>query len=264
MKRAITIFLIGIMMLVMSACGGKTTLDETGTESKPIEATIKQDSSESETESVKDEEIHYADMLPVTSDYFKNGEVSIIDQDGGTSYSFRVVNYQDGEYEEYIEACKSNGFNDVTYEGENDGGKMFYAYSSDGKYYLQVMLGYQIEAIDITCKESTKDRTDSNTTSEESELSVETSDNGEISPEFKEAMDNYEEFFDEYCEFMKKYTNSDDATSMLTDYADYMAKYAETMEKMEAINQDELSTAEVAYYAEVSARISQKLLEVAQ
>ena len=77
-------------------------------------------------------------------------------------------------------------------------------------------------------------------------------------------MDSYEEFFDEYYEFMKKYTNSDDATSMLTDYADYMAKYAETMEKMEAINQDELSTAEAAYYAEVSSRISQKLLEVAQ
>lgn len=266
MKRVITIFLIGIMMLVMSGCGGETTSDEIEmeTESESIKATSEQDSSDSESESEKDEEICYADMLPVTSDYFKNGEVSIIDQDGGTSYSFRVANYQDGEYEEYIEACKSNGFNDVTYEGENDGGKMFYAYSSDGKYYLQVMLGYQIEAIDITCKESTKDRTDSNTTSEENESSVETSDNGEISPEFKEAMDSYEEFFDEYYEFMKKYTKSDDATSMLTDYADYMAKYAETMEKMEAINQDELSTAEAAYYAEVSARISQKLLEVAQ
>ena len=77
-------------------------------------------------------------------------------------------------------------------------------------------------------------------------------------------MDSYEEFFNEYCEFMKKYTNSDDAASMLADYTDYMTKYTETMEKMDTINQDELSTAEVAYYTEVSARISQKLLEVAQ
>lgn len=266
MKRVITILLIGIMMLIMSACGVKTASIDTETESKSIEATNEQDSSisESKTESEKDEESHYADILPVTNDYFKNGEVSIIDQDGGTSYSFRIINYQDGEYEKYIEACKSNGFDDVTYEGENDGGKMFYAYSSDGKYYLQVMLGYQIEAIDITCKESTKDRTDSNITSKENESSIETSDDGEINPEFKETMDSYEEFFDKYCEFMKKYSNSDDVTSMLTDYTDYMTRYTETMKKMEAINQNDLSTAEVAYYTEVSARISQKLLEIAQ
>lgn len=63
---------------------------------------------------------------------------------------------------------------------------------------------------------------------------------------------------------MKKYSNSDDVTSMLTDYTDYMTQYAETMKKMEAINQNDLSTAEVAYYTEVSAKISQKLLEIAQ
>lgn len=271
MKRAITIFLIGIMMLVMSACGGKPASDEIEMESESVGTTEEQDSSTSDTKTESSEdEIHYADLLPVTTDYFKNGEISIIDPDGGTAYSFRVANYQDGEYEEYIEACKSNGFDDVTYEGENDGGKMFYAYSGDGKYYLQVMLGYQIEAVDIICKESTKDRGDSSTASEESETpkepatSEETSNNSNISPEFKEAMDSYEEFFNEYCEFMKKYTNSDDAASMLADYTDYMTKYTETMEKMDTINQDELSTAEVAYYTEVSARISQKLLEVAQ
>ena len=245
MKRAITIFLIGIMMLVMSACGWKPASDEIEMESESVGTTEEQDSSTSDTKTESSEdEIHYADLLPVTTDYFKNGEISIIDPDGGTAYSFRVANYQDGEYEEYIEACKSNGFDDVTYEGGNEGGIIF--------------------------KESTKDRGDSSTASEESETpkepatSEETSNNSNISPEFKEAMDSYEEFFNEYCEFMKKYTNSDDAASMLADYTDYMTKYTETMEKMDTINQDELSTAEVAYYTEVSARISQKLLEVAQ
>lgn len=282
MKRKTTVLLAGIMVLALVGCGEKDASVEAGqsiesaTESQiepvtesPVESVtekpVESSTEDPEEVNIDDEsDILYADLLPVTSDYFESGEITIIDPDGGSAYAFRVTNYQEGEYEAYTEACKNIGFDDVTYEGENDGGKMFYAYSGDGKYYLQVMLGYQIEAIDISCKESTKDRTSSNSTSEENETSVEVTDNSEISSEFKEAMDSYEKFFDEYCEFMKKYANSDDQTSMLTDYTDYMAQYTETMEKMEAINQDELSTAEVAYYAEVSARISQKLLEVTQ
>jgi len=39
----------------------------------------------------------------------------------------------------------------------------------------------------------------------------------------------------------KKYQESDDTTSMLTDYMDYMTRYAEMMEKLEAVDQKELS-----------------------
>ena len=62
-----------------------------------------------------------------------------------------------------MEACKNIGFSDVTYEGENDGGKMFFAYTEDGEYYLEVMLGKQIEAIDVCCKTSTEDKADEGT-----------------------------------------------------------------------------------------------------
>lgn len=88
------------------------------------------------------------------------------------------------------------------------------------------------------------------------------SETDDISPEFKEAMDSYEIFFDEYCEFMKKYSETEDTSSMLVDYAKYMGQYAETMAKMSAINEDELSDAELLYYIEVTGRITTKLSEV--
>lgn len=87
---------------------------------------------------------------------------------------------------------------------------------------------------------------------------------GSVTPEFKEAMDSYERFFDEYVEFMKKYSSSDDALAMLTDYSKYMITYAETMEKMEATNTDDLSAEDMAYYIDTMARIQKKLLEAAE
>ena len=122
------------------------------------EVSVPNAASETETESGENEtsDMKFAELLPKTEDYFKTADIIIITPDDGTSYSFRIENYQDGEYEAYVEACKNMGFDDVSYEGENDGGKMFFAYSSDGKYYLQITFGYQIEAIDIVCKISTE------------------------------------------------------------------------------------------------------------
>lgn len=84
-----------------------------------------------------------------------------------------------------------------------------------------------------------------------------------VTPEFKAAMDSYEAFFDEYCEFMK--AMSDDPTNFayLMEYAEMMTKYAEMTEKLDAIDEDELSPADSAYYIEVMARIDAKLLEAA-
>lgn len=83
-------------------------------------------------------------------------------------------------------------------------------------------------------------------------------------PEFKEALDSYEEFFNEYVEFMKKYMNSTDTVGMLKDYTEYMSKYADMMQKLEKLGDEEMNTAEAAYYLEVTTRINKKLLEVAQ
>lgn len=84
-------------------------------------------------------------------------------------------------------------------------------------------------------------------------------------PEFKKAMDSYEAFMNEYCNLVNKYAESDGTdVGFLTDYADYMSKYAEVAEDFEAWDNGEMNTAETAYYIEVQARISKKLLEVAE
>lgn len=87
-----------------------------------------------------------------------------------------------------------------------------------------------------------------------------------IRPEFKEMMDSYEAFFDEYIAFMEKYRNADGtaALSMLSDLSSYMTKYADYMARLNAVDQDELSTEEALYYLEVATRINQKLIGTLQ
>ena len=76
-------------------------------------------------------------------------------------------------------------------------------------------------------------------------------------------MDSYEKFFDEYVAIMKKYSANPADLSILTDYAKYMGQYADMMQKLEKWENEDLNTAEAAYYVDVQVRISQKLLEVA-
>ena len=94
--------------------------------------------------------------------------------------------------------------------------------------------------------------------------SADIADAAGVTPEFKEMMDAYEAFFDEYIEFMQKYVGADSisALGMAADYADYMARYVETMQKLEALDQSELSDADVLYYTDVYTRIMKKLAAV--
>ena len=106
----------------------------------------------------KTNSIKYADMIPSPEEYFKNGEVSIIDADGGKAYILQVRNFEDEEYKLYVLKCKEMGFTIVSYESENDGGKMFGAYTEDGKYWIEVLLGNDSGILSITCKENTKNK----------------------------------------------------------------------------------------------------------
>ncbi len=91
-------------------------------------------------------------------------------------------------------------------------------------------------------------------------------DNGEddtIDPQFKAAMDSYEKFFDEYVAIMKKYNEDPTDMSILDDYIAYMGQYADVMQELEQWGKEDLNATELAYYMDVQARISKKLLEVA-
>lgn len=101
------------------------------------------------------------------------------------------------------------------------------------------------------------------TTPEPTADETEKPDDNTIGKEFKAAMDGYEKFIDEYVTILKKYQKDPTDLSILTDYAKYMGEYADMMQKFEKWENEDLNTAETAYYIEVQARISKKLLEIA-
>ena len=89
----------------------------------------------------------------------------------------------------------------------------------------------------------------------------ENKDDDTIDPDFKAAMDSYEKFMDEYVAFMKKYKNNPTDLSLLSDYAEYMSDYADFVADFEGWENEDLNAAELAYYVDVQARVSKKLLE---
>ncbi len=92
----------------------------------------------------------------------------------------------------------------------------------------------------------------------------ETSTETGLRPKFKEAMDSYEAFYDEYCEFMKKYKANPTDLTLLTQYTTMLTKLSDMNAKFKAWKSEDLNAEELKYYLEVSNRVMQKMLEVAQ
>ena len=182
------------------------------------------------------------------------------------------------DYDAYVDECSEKGFtvdyqkgDDYYYANNADGYHLSLKYEGNNTMFVRIDEPDNAEDVASEADDNMEEETiiDESNSSEDKDL--ENNENAEetaesVSPDFKRAMDSYEAFFDEYVEFMKKYMNadSDDLVSMAGDYADYMKQYAETMEAMSEIDEDELATADALYYAEVSARIAAKLLEVAE
>ena len=85
-----------------------------------------------------------------------------------------------------------------------------------------------------------------------------------VGAEFKAAMDSYEEFMDEYVAIVKKFKANPSDFTILASYTDYMSKYTTFVADFEKWENEDMNTAELAYYIEVQSRVSKKLLEVAQ
>lgn len=90
----------------------------------------------------------------------------------------------------------------------------------------------------------------------------------EVDPEFKEALDQYEAFINGYCDFLEMYLKADTDTqlSMMEDYATWMSQYAEVMDAVRTLDacQDEMTPAQLNYYVEVTARVSQRMIEFSE
>lgn len=95
-----------------------------------------------------------------------------------------------------------------------------------------------------------------------------TGDSQEVTADFKELMDGYEAFMNQYCDFMPQFnavvSSGDTATltGMLADYTSMFSQEIEWANKVTAVDQTALSSADLAYYREVTTRVSQRLIEV--
>lgn len=184
------------------------------------------------------------------------------------------------DYNEYVNACSEKGFT-VDY---NKGDDYYYADNTDGWHLSLNYEGNNIMLIRIdepgdskpeetetesagpkeTEVESTEtEGTDSESTESESTMSEQLGVDG-LRPSFKEAMDSYEAFMNEYVEFMEKYEDNPTDLQLLADYADYMSKYAEFADDFSKWEDTEMNAAETAYYIDIQARVSKKLIEVSQ
>lgn len=188
-----------------------------------------------------------------------------VGNDSTNMFSAYIGDVSPEAFDEYITACSNAGFNidynktDTTYDADNAAGaSVRLEYRGNNTMFVRADAPKE-EATNSTAP-ATGEESATPAATESPEPTTTT--NG-VTPEFKATMDEYEAFFDEYIAFMKTYQESDNALAMAADYASMMSRYADMMKKLEEVDESSLSTADAAYYAEVSARITQKLAEAA-
>lgn len=174
------------------------------------------------------------------------------------------------QFNAYADRCADAGFA-ADYER---GDKYYRADDQNGNHLSLSYEGNQIVRIELHKNDEAQAADDSGSASSGEAASDpaqrdEASENAALvdgmRPEFKEAMDSYEAFMNEYCDFMNKYAGSDGTDAgMLNDYANYIDRYAQMVQDFEAWEDDELNAAEEAYYVDVQARVSKRLIETEQ
>lgn len=176
------------------------------------------------------------------------------------------------DYDQYVADCSANGFN-IDY----DKGDTYYrADNADGYHISLKYEGNNIMAVEIKASKNsdtgtsepatTEPSTETSAPSESSSTETKPNDTELVDgmrKDFKDAMDSYEAFMDEYVAFMKKYSDNPSDVGLLADYTKYMSKYADMVEKFDKWESEDLNDAELAYYIDVQARVSKKLLDVA-
>lgn len=163
------------------------------------------------------------------------------------------------EMGEYINKCIEMGFN-VDYYKTDD---YFQANDVNGNSLMITKGGFKEMYIEITKAEEktieTPVPTAESTSTDNSNNDSAVSD--VVTPSFKEMMDGYESFMDDYIAFMEKYESADDTSSMLLDYTNLVAKELEWLNKIDSVDESQLSVADDLYYLEVTARVNKKLYD---
>ena len=123
-------------------------------------------------------------------------------------------------------------------------------------------LRYYDEEEKEDAEEPEEKKQESNSEQKQKKKSDKSDSGSSVSADFKKTMDEYESFMNDYVDFMKKYEDSDDVSGMLEDYSSMVDKYSKFEEKIDAIDEDELSSADYAYYTKVTGRVTEKLSEL--
>lgn len=191
-----------------------------------------------------------------------------IEREAEDGFAIYVGNMSIDDFWEYVDIVKGAGFEvdyqkgDTYYQADNAEG-----YHVNLDYEGNNIIFIRIDEPDEEM-ESSEDVVSSEVTSTEEtgETNNIADDNTKadaelVDPELKAFLDGYEAFIDEYIEFMEKYSESDDTIGMLADYTDMMEKYADFAEKLDEYDSDTMSPADAAYYVEVTARCSEKLMK---
>lgn len=156
---------------------------------------------------------------------------------------------------EYVTLCEDQGFN--VNHSKSEG---FYKAENAAGYALTInYLGFNTMEVALKAPEG-------GAVNETTQAPAETkpASNDEVDGDFKAAMDAYEEFIGEYVDIVKKFTENPSDLTILSSYSEYVGKYATFVADFEKWENEDLNAAELAYYAEVQARVTKKLLEVAQ
>jgi hypothetical protein len=198
-----------------------------------------------------------------------------LNYDSSSSLSLYIMDVDKNEYKDYVSACKDKGYtvdisnSSTSFSAKNEEGYSLYLYyDEDDKEYSISLREPEKES---TSEENKEESKTTETPKEEKPKTTETpkeekpktdTNNNDLRPNFKQAMDDYETFINEYVEFMKKYSANPSDTSLLKDYTNYMTKYSKAMESFEKWDEEDMNDAETKYYLEVQKRVNKKLSEV--
>lgn len=198
------------------------------------------------------------DSDDVEKAYQKNGFIYLLELESGGKGSFDAYN-QEAIHEDVT--WESTGTDKLTIKFKDSVGL---AEMSGDKLELEEGgMTFCFTKIDKTeYDELCKNLGSKGSSSSSSSSSASTSSDG-VNPEFKKQMDDYEAFFDEYVAFMKQYKANPSNMELLSKASSIMSKYSTMMNDFNKIKNQSLSTADAAYYSEVSNRILKKLSEVA-
>lgn len=162
-SRNLLLLVMGMMLLVLVICVlNSCGTNNTSTDAVPYSsAVIDPIVSESPEPSIEPVTVKYSALIPNPKETFTDGRVSVVDGDDGDGYMVEVRDFTEDEYDAYVELTQSTGFDNVSYDINDDSGRFFGAYSTDNQYWVQIEIGPGTDETDqvlyIMCQKASND-----------------------------------------------------------------------------------------------------------